>query len=159
MMSGMRLTGTILGGAALVLALSSCAGGPAPGVLQASGGNRVLELGRNAAGDNCTAAQNWTDPALGDFVKNPDVYSVNCSGAVTGTLARVRLFDSPAAREAASAGLSCGKESDVPLTGFDRASARRCFDAALGFATVVIDADRRGTAVQISAAPNAMGAG
>jgi hypothetical protein len=117
----------------------------------------VLQLGRNANGEACTAKVNWTEKK--DFTKYRDVYSVNCSGAVTGTLARVRLFDSGAARSAASASLKCGAASPVALAGFQGASARRCFDPALGFGTIVIDADQRGHAVQISAAPSAVGAG
>ena len=152
-MSGLRLTRNILGGAALTLVLSACA--TVPG----SGPAGTLALGDNAAGDRCTATANWTDPALRDFVKNADVYSVNCTGAVTDALARVRLFASDAARTAASGDLKCGAPSDVTLAGFDRATARRCFDPALGFATVVIDADRGSSAVQISAASNAVGAG
>ena len=152
-MPGLRLTRNILGGAALAFIVSACATVPRA----APAG--TLALGNNASGERCTATANWTDPALRNFVKNPDVYSVNCTGAVTDALARVRMFPSGAARSAASADLKCGAASDVALAGFDRASARRCFDPALGFATVVVDADKAGTAVQISAAANALGAG
>lgn len=152
-MSGLRLARNIIGGAALTLVLSACA--TVPG----GGSDNVLALGNNARGERCTATTNWTDEAHPGFVKTRNIYSVNCSGAVTDALARVRLFPSAAARSEASAGLQCGAPSDVPLVGFDRASARRCFDPALGFATVVIDADASGSAVQISAASNAVGAG
>jgi len=152
-MSGLRVSRKILGGTALILALSGCATVPA------SGPAGVLSLGNNASGERCTATQNWNDPALPEFVKNPDVYSVNCTGPVTSALARVRLFSTASARDEASAGLQCGAASPVTLDGFDRASARRCFDPALGFATVVVDADKAGTLVQISSAASAIGAG
>ncbi|KPF63528.1 CHAT domain-containing protein [Porphyrobacter sp. AAP60] len=152
-MSGLRLTRNIIGGAALTLVLSACATVPASGPVG------VLALGNNASGERCTALPNWTDPAHPGFIKNPDIYSVNCTGAVTDALARVRVFPSVAARTAASGDLQCGASSDVALAGFDRASARRCFDPALGFATIVVDADKGASAVQISAASNAVGAG
>lgn len=160
-MSGLRLNGKILGGTAAALGLLAGLAVPATtwAQSQAAKGGDVLQLGRNANGETCTAAVNWTDPVHSGTFKFRDVYSVSCSGAVTGTLARVRLFTSAAARTAASEGLKCGAASPVTLAGFDRASARRCFDPALGFGTVVIDADKRGKTVQISAAPSAVGAG
>lgn len=158
-MSGLRLNGNILGGAALGAALLVSAAVPATTLAQAGPAalSDVLQLGRNANGENCTAAVNWTEQK--SFTKYRSVYSVNCSGAVTGTLARVRMYPSAAARTAASEGLTCGAPSPVSLAGFSSASARRCFDPALGFGTIVIDADMGGKAVQISAAPSAVGAG
>jgi CHAT domain-containing protein len=161
-MSGLRLNRNILGGAALTAALLAGASVPAATSAQAgpARASDLLQLGRNANGEACTAAITWTDPVQKGFTKFRDVYSVTCSGAVTGTLARVRMFPSAAARAAASEGLTCGEPSSVALAGFDNATARRCFDPALGFGTVVIDADARGgRAVQISAAPSAVGAG
>ena len=152
-MSGIRFTRNLLGGPALVLILSACA------TIPSAGPAGILALGNNANGERCTATPNWTDPALRDFVKNPDVYSVNCSGPVTSALARVRVFPSVDARDAYGAGLQCGEASDVSLPGFDRASARRCFDPALGFATVVVDAEQGGTAIQVSSSASAIGAG
>lgn len=162
-MAAMRQTGHILGTGALMLALSLSATVPSASLAQAGGAQTgaaasVLELGRNASGESCSASRNWTDPVHDRFIKYSNVYSVNCTGAVSDTLARVRLFESGAARSKASAGLTCGANESVALPGFDRAVARRCFDPALGFATVVIDADKRGQMVQISAAPNAVGA-
>ncbi|QDH33055.1 CHAT domain-containing protein [Porphyrobacter sp. YT40] len=163
-------TGNFLGTGALVLALSLSAAVPSATLAQAGAqadaqapsradaGAATLQLGRNANGDSCSASRNWTDPAHGRFFKYADIYSVTCSGAVTDTLARVRLFPSAAARSDASAGLQCGAGESVSLPGFASAVARRCFDPALGYTTVVIDADKRGSMVQISAAPNAVGA-
>jgi CHAT domain-containing protein len=152
-MSGLRLARNFIGGAALTFVLSACVTVPD------AASDDVLTLGKNARGERCTATTNWTDEAHPRFVKTKNIYSVNCSGAATDALARVRLFTTAAARTEASKGLQCGAPSDVALAGFDRASARRCFDPALGFATVVIDADIAGSAVQISAASNAVGAG
>ncbi len=152
-MSGSRFTRNILGSAALTFVLSASA---TMALAEPAG---VMTLGNNANGERCTASQNWTDQAQPGFTKYPDVFSINCAGAVTDALARVRLFQSAAARSTASADLKCGVPTAITLAGFDRANARRCFDPSLGFATVVIDADKAGTVVQISAAPNALGAG
>ena len=169
-MTGVGGTGNFLGTGALALALSLSAAVPSATLAQggaqagaqttpkADAGGAALQLGRNANGDSCSASRNWTDPAHGRFLKYADIYSVNCAGAVTDTLARVRLFPSAAARSDASAGLQCGAGESVSLPGFASAVARRCFDPALGYTTVVIDADKRGSMVQISAAPNAVGA-
>ncbi len=158
-MSGLRRNGNMLGASALAAALLVGTAWPGATVAQAGATGDLLQLGRNANGEACTAAVNWTDAVHAGRIKFRDVYSVSCGGAVTGTLARVRLFPSSAARDVASANLQCGVASPVALDGFDRASARRCFDPSLGFGTVVIDADAGDKAVQISAAPSAVGAG
>ena len=158
-MPGMRLNGNMLGAGALVAALLASAAMPGAGAAQAGAASDLLQLGRNANGENCTATVNWTDAVHTGRIKFRDVFSVSCGGAVTGTLARVRLFPSSAARAVASTSLQCGAASNVSLDGFSRASARRCFDPSLGFGSVVIDADAGGKAVQISAAPSAVGAG
>jgi CHAT domain-containing protein/tetratricopeptide (TPR) repeat protein len=136
----------------LALAVAGCATVPStPG--------DQFSLGRNASGDPCTAAPNWTDTSFGDtYTKFAGTYSVNCRGPATGPVARVRTFESAADREAFAATLACGPARAVTLEGFDGAIARRCFDTGLGFTAVVVDADRGGTAYQFAAAANQVGA-
>ncbi|QUL36790.1 CHAT domain-containing protein [Erythrobacter sp. JK5] len=149
-----RRTTLALCGVALSLALVGCATG------QSGTPAAAFALGTNASGDPCTASPNWTDPSFGDEkTKFSDAYSVNCRGVTSGALARVRTFDSTSDRSTFGASLVCGETIAVELAGFSSASARRCLDPALGFEAIVIDADHRGAAYQISAAPNSVGPG
>ncbi|ANY19382.1 CHAT domain protein [Tsuneonella dongtanensis] len=142
-----------IGSATAALALAGCATVPAAPSSQFS-------LGRNAGGDPCSASSNWTDPKFGEsYAKFADTYSVNCRGAASGAVARVRTFATVAERDAFSATLTCGPVRAVTLDGFDSAVARRCVDPGLGFVAVVVDANRGGMSYQIAAAPNAVGAG
>lgn len=120
-----------------------------------------LALGNNASGDPCEASANWSDPSFGDdVVKYARSYSVNCRGQQTGaTLARVRLFESTADRSAFAGSLTCGAATPISMDGFSAATARRCYDPAIGSGAVVIDADANGTYVQISSAADGIGAG
>ncbi|WP_298463565.1 CHAT domain-containing protein [uncultured Erythrobacter sp.] len=153
-MPALRWTKMLLGGAAIGVVLTGCA------TSQPTGSGPAFALGTNANGEPCTASQNWTDQSYGDAtIKYSDAFSVNCRGATSGVLSRVRTFDSASERSAFSAALTCGDPVSVELDGFNNASARRCLDPALGFSTVVIDASNGGTAYQISSAPNAVGAG
>jgi len=137
---------------ALGLGLGGCATMPTSSAGQFS-------LGRNASGDPCTAVGNWTDPKYGaSKTKFASAYSVNCRGATSGTLARVRTFGDGAERSAFTASLTCGPAVPVNLDGFEHALARRCADPGLGFVAVVVDADHTGVPYQLSAAPNAVGA-
>lgn len=136
----------------LALTMAGCATVPStPG--------EQFSLGRNASGDPCTAAPNWTDTSFGEtYTKFAGTYSVNCRGAATGPVARLRTFESAADRNAFSATLTCGAARAVALEGFEGAIARRCFDTGLGFNAVVVDADRGGTPYQLAAAANQVGA-
>lgn len=139
--------------AIIALSVAGCATVPGAPAEQFS-------LGRNASGDPCTAAPNWTDTSFGDTsTKFAGTFSVNCRGPATGPVARVRTFDSAAERNAFSQTLVCGPSRAVTLEGFEGTMARRCNDTGLGFTAVVIDADRGGTAYQIAAAANQVGAG
>ena len=141
-----------LAGAALAMGLSGCATMSAAPAQQ-------FALGRNAAGDACTANANWTDPSFGQtYTKYAGTYSVNCRGSFTGALARVRTFSDAAERAAFTGALTCGAARQETLEGFDNVVARSCADPGLGFVAVAIDADRGGDAYQIAAAPNAVGA-
>ncbi|HMO74204.1 MAG TPA: CHAT domain-containing protein [Sphingopyxis sp.] len=137
------------------LLLAGCAS--LPPVSQASS----FDLGRNAAGDGCTATTSWNDPVQqGQDVKFPRAYSINCRGQQSsGAIGRVRLFDSRAALDGFTGGMVCGAGVPVTLAGFGNAVARRCVDPGLGLRTVTIGAEANGRIVQISTAPNAVGAG
>jgi len=139
--------------AASTLVLNGCATTPI------ADGNKQFNLGENASGDPCVAVQNWTDPSYGESaVKFSNAYSVNCRGATTGALGRVRIFDSSAGLMAFSDTLSCGERQIVSMEGFENTTVRRCNDSGLGFNAVVADAERDGAYYQVSSAPNAIGA-
>jgi len=153
-MSAMRWGKMLLGGAAISVVLTGCAAN------QLTGSGAGFSLGSNANGEPCTASQNWTDQSYGDAtIKYSDAFSVNCRGATSSVLSRVRTFDSGAQRSAFSASLTCGEPVSVSLDNFNSATARRCLDPALGFETIVVDADNGETAYQISSVPNSVGAG
>ena len=121
-----------------------------------------LALGNNAGGDPCVATVNWSDPKFGDaFSKKATSYSVGCQNrSSTRTLARVRLFESPSARETFTArDLSCSADLQINLNGLGDAAARRCIDPALGLETFVIDTEANGQVFQLSAASNGVGPG
>ncbi len=140
-----------LTGAVLAMSLSGCATMPAA--------PQQFSIGRNAGGDPCTAAVNWTDPSFGTgYAKFAGTYSVNCRGAATGALARVRTFSDSEQRDGFTSSLTCGPARPETLEGFDGVMARRCADPGLGYVAVVIDANRGGVPYQIAAAPNAVGA-
>ena len=135
------------------LALTACVTSPP---LQ---GATQFSLGKNASGDPCTAAQNWTDPSYGEnAIKFADAYSINCRGATAGTLGRVRIFENLAARKSFAENLSCGASKSIMLEGFEDTTARRCNDPGLGFISVVVDTKRDDAYFQASSAPNAIGA-
>ena len=122
-------------------------------------GSKQFSLGDNASGDPCVAAQNWTDPSFGQSaVKFANAYSINCRGATTGALGRVRIFETVSSRMSFSDALSCGQSGDISLDGFRNASVKMCNDTGLGFNAVVADAERDGKYYQFSSASNAIGA-
>lgn len=98
-------------------------------------------LGRNAAGETCAAARNWSDPAAPDpFAR---AYALTCSGAAAnrplGTLRAVAR--SPQAVAAIDAQFDCGEAMAVRLAD-GPAMARRCLDRVTGLESVRIDAER-----------------
>ncbi|NNE58269.1 MAG: CHAT domain-containing protein [Hellea sp.] len=125
---------------------------------QAQSSGSQFDLGKNAAGDRCTASSNWTDPSFtDDKLKFADAYSVNCRGAATQSIARVRVFPSSDLRSEFSTSLSCGAETSIELDEFGSTTAKRCVDKGLGFTSVVVDVRKGGSFYQMSAAPNAVG--
>ena len=137
--------------AGLGLGLAGCA---TTGQLGASRSD-TLSLGRNAAGEPCQAARDWRDPAVpGMFDES---YAISCRNvAASRALGIVRVVDA-AARGSVDATLSCGAASDVTLPDLGRASARRCFDTALGAESVAIELSRGGRLYLASATPSILG--
>ncbi|MDJ0642002.1 MAG: CHAT domain-containing protein [Erythrobacter sp.] len=153
-MPALRWTKVLLGGAAVSLVLTGCA------TSLPAGQRTGFSLGTNANGEPCAASQNWTDQSYGDAsIKYSDAFSVNCRGATSGVLSRIRTFDSASERTAFSAALTCGESIAADLEGFANATAKRCLDPALGFSTIVLEGSNGGVAYQVSSAPNAVGAG
>jgi len=143
----------ILSLAASSLALTACVTSPS------LKGATQFSLGKNASGDPCTAAQNWTDPSYGEnAIKFADTYSINCRGATAGASGRVRIFESSAARTSFTETLSCGVGTSIMLEGFKDTTVRRCNDPGLGFISVVTEMNRGDAYFQASSAPNAIGA-
>jgi CHAT domain-containing protein len=120
-----------------------------------------LALGENAAGDPCEASVNWSDESFGDaFAKEARSYSVGCRGRnASGTLARVRIFETGFERDAFTSTLSCTSETSIALADFSDTTARRCIDPALGLDAFVINTEAGGRFFQLSSATNAVGPG
>lgn len=99
----------------------------------------TISLGRNAAGEPCTATRTWSDPAVTDVF---DVaYSMTCRNVAAnrpvGTIRLVATSAETTARIEKS--LQCGAAKAVTLPAGSRAaSVRRCFDSLLGGDAVAI---------------------
>lgn len=131
---------------ALALLLAGCASVPPPTRLES------FALGRNASGETCMAARNWSDPGAPDpFAR---AYALTCSGAAAnrplGTLRAVsRSAEASAALEAQ---FDCG--AAVPVKLADGAgTARRCVDKVTGLDSIRVDAERGGTHFVGAASP------
>lgn len=156
-MSARRWTRITLSTAAIAAVLSGCAGNRV--VSSASG----FAVGINAKGEECSASPNWTDSIYEGSKVNPiKAYSVNCLGNTSAAVARVRIFDSAAARAAFSQATLVYPddiaEQGVAFPGFADARARRSFDRALAARAIVIETESNGSYYQISAAENALAA-
>lgn len=121
----------------------------------ASARSDTLSLGRNAAGEPCQAARDWKDPAIpGMFDES---YAISCRNvAASRALGIVRVLD-VASRAAVDATISCGAASEITLPELGVASARRCFDSALGAESVAIEAVRGDRLYLASATPSILG--
>ena len=120
----------------LAMAVGGCA---APQELR---NTNVLSLGRNSAGDPCTATRTFRDPAAtGAFDQS---WAINCRNvAASRALGQVRVFADAADRAVADQALTCGEPRTVTAKGIGEVEARRCYDALLG-APVVTFARREG---------------
>lgn len=92
-------------------------------------------LGRNAAGEPCTASRNWRDPAVTDAFDQS--WSIGCRNvAASRSLGSVRVVRGEANRDALTQALTCGEARAVTLKGIGEVEARRCYDALLNAQTV-----------------------
>lgn len=115
-----------------------------------------IELGRNGAGDPCTAVRTWSDPVFsGSFNVG---HSISCRGATAGrTVGLIRAV--PQANAAVvDATFSCGATSTGNVAGIGAVEARRCFDKTLGMETVVTSFVNRGRYFVASVTPSVQGA-
>ena len=137
--------------AASALALASCA---APDAIRKRPDS--LALGRNAAGEPCTAARNWSDAAVTDLFDQS--WSITCRNvAASRSLGTVRVFAARADRAAAEAALNCGAPVSTTLQGIGSADVRRCYDRLLGAETVAFGFEHDGHRVLVSASPAIVG--
>ena len=115
-----------------------------------------LSLGRNAAGDPCTARRNWHDPAVRD--QFDESWSITCrSVTASRTVGTVRVTDVKTDAAAALKALTCGDARLVTLNGIGPVNVRRCFDAAIGAETVAFAFHRHGRNLMVSASPSILG--
>ena len=133
------------------LGLSGCA---APAALSSQ--PDTISLGRNAAGEPCTATRNWHDAAVSDAFD--ESWSINCRNvAASRPLGSIRIVRNAADRAAADAALRCADAHDVALKGIGTVPARRCYDTLLGADTVALETRADGRTVLVSAAPAVLG--
>ena len=142
---------SLTSGAALGLSLAACAG-TAPGVQRQP---ESYSLGRNAAGEPCTAARNFRDAAIGsafDFS-----WSISCRNvAASRSVGLVRSLDSRAAVDAVLRTLNCGDARAVELPSIGEVQARRCYDTLLAAPTVAFSTELDGRTVIVSTAEAAL---
>ncbi|WP_419809578.1 CHAT domain-containing protein [Sphingomonas sp.] len=137
--------------AALAIATAGCAG---PQALRSQPDS--FSLGRNAAGEPCTATRNWRDPAVLDSFDQS--WSIGCRNvAASRSLGTVRLLHEGEEHDAVDKALTCGEARTVQLTRIGEVAARRCYDSSLATPTVAFVSNRGGRLVMVSAAENVLG--
>jgi hypothetical protein len=115
-----------------------------------------LSLGRNAAGETCTASRNWRDPALADQFDQS--WTMTCRNvAASRPLGSIRVVQSEAAAAKLEEALSCGAARPATLPAIGEVQARRCTDAQLAADTVAYRFKNGGNIVLVSAAPSLLG--
>jgi CHAT domain-containing protein/tetratricopeptide (TPR) repeat protein len=98
----------------------------------------VISLGRNAAGEPCSATRDWNDRGAPDVFATS--YSITCRNvAASRSLGAVRVVaDTPAGLAPIDKALDCGPDVAVTLAS-GQARARRCHDKLLAIEAVRID--------------------
>lgn len=139
----------LLGTASL---LAACASN---GSLEATRADRLL-LGRNAAGDPCTATRTGSDAVLG----NPFDFSfaISCRNvSASRSIGFIRSTPDPKSVARIEETLSCGAPSMIQLEGVGEAEARRCFDRTIGEQTVAVRFKRGDRTIIGTAVPSVLG--
>jgi CHAT domain len=105
-----------------------------------------FSVGRNAAGELCTATRASRDPAVSGLF-NPS-FAITCrSVAASRTQGFVRLLRDDEAVAAVESSLACGEAREVAIAGGGTAQARRCIDRTLGGETLVLRSRKGGETV------------
>jgi tetratricopeptide (TPR) repeat protein len=113
-------------------------------------------LGRNAAGEPCTATRNWRDQAVADPFDQS--WSIGCRNVTASrSLGTVRVLRRAGGRAAIDQALNCGEARPVTLPRIGAVQARRCYDALLNAPTVVFETRREGKITIVSAAETVLG--
>ena len=143
---------SILALSSSAILLSACAGAP-----METGMADTMSLGRNAAGEPCTATRSWSDKTVSGLFDAS--YAIGCRNvAASRSLGFVRVVENKAAPIAAvEATLTCGAASPVTLPAIGTAEARRCIDSSLAAETVAVSFTRNGKKVIGSATPAVLG--
>lgn len=110
-----------------------------------------IELGRNGAGNPCTATPYWKEDAFkGSF-------TFTCRGALANRFLGVVRAVKSSDMQPIDALLDCGPDMAVTLPEIGGARARRCYDKMLGQETVETRFERGGKVYTASAVPVAQG--
>ena len=133
------------------LGLAGCAG---PQALRQQPDS--YSLGRNAAGEPCTATRNWRDPAVRDAFDQS--WSIGCRNvAASRSLGSVRVLHENEGRDTIEAALQCGAPTPVTLHGLGAVEARRCYDKLLSAPTVSFTVRQGGRLMIVSAGEAVLG--
>ncbi|WP_425229568.1 CHAT domain-containing protein [Sphingomonas sp.] len=137
--------------AALAVAMTACAG---PQALR--GQPDSFNLGRNAAGEPCTATRNWRDPAMLDSFDQS--WSIGCRNvAASRSLGSVRLLHVGESHDSISRTLNCGDARAVQIANVGAVQARRCYDSLLATPSVSFETAVGNRFVIVSAAESVLG--
>lgn len=146
----MRIFIPALGLASLAVALSGCAG------TRGLRGPDSFSLGRNAAGEPCTATRAWRDPVVNSELDQS--WSIGCRNvAASRSLGSVRLIYQDHDRAAIDRALRCGAPRAVTLAGIGEVEARRCYDKLLSSQTVYFTARQGSRVLIVSAGESVLG--
>lgn len=123
------------------------------------GARDVLPLGRNAAGDSCSARRSYADPVkLSPFDLSFAMTCTNVSAGRSVGLMRIVRQDreAPTRLAAIEETLSCGAPSMVTVAGLGAVQARRCLDRSLGNEAVALSVRDGNRTLVGTAAPDAI---
>ncbi|PSJ36842.1 CHAT domain-containing protein [Allosphingosinicella deserti] len=133
-------------------ALTACAGQDRPQTQL-----DVVNLGRNAANEPCSATRTWNDAGTRDLFDS--AYLITCRNVTASRpLGAIRIIaDKPEALAAVDALFECGNDIPVQVAGL-AARGRRCVDKSLGLETVRVDLPLGRTRLVANATPSLVGA-
>ncbi len=117
----------------------------------------TISLGRNAAGEPCSATRTWNDPVVTDAFDA--AWSITCRNvAANRTVGTIRLVEPTAeTRGRIEKSVQCGEVKRVTIAGSTPADARRCFDSLLGGEAISISSASSGRMLIGIATPSLVG--